>query len=407
MNIKHLFNTILILLAVCLVFGAAMFALNFITGPIIEENNKGAEFAPLLAVLPDGEGFEEIDLAAAGLPSIVTNAYRETTGKGFVFRMSATGYQPGLVIMCGIDAEGKVVGVTHLETKDTYGKEPELNGKYIGQTLDTFSAQIISGATKSSTGYSDAITAALQSFVLVSGGELDPSFALLDLIPTLAPGFGTTEEVEASGNISKAFKSKSDTGFAYIFKDGDAAYLALVNAFGTCKICDVDGNDVTASHEAFASEAVAHAAANQVDYAEKLNTNITNFNANATDVTALSSTAFDTVVAAFSFKVDGAEHYAYIARPYGYDQMNILVILDANGAIVKLDCTTGIFFGHGVEYMPFYGQYNEKDYEAGFVGQSGAVGDNVMMSGATMTSNAVKTAISDVFAAYKTLKGGN
>ncbi|MGM9642867.1 MAG: hypothetical protein ACI3XI_06625, partial [Eubacteriales bacterium] len=69
MNVKHLINTILILLAVCLVFGVAMFGLNFITGPIIEENNKGAQFAPLLAVLPDGESFEEIDVAAAGLPS--------------------------------------------------------------------------------------------------------------------------------------------------------------------------------------------------------------------------------------------------------------------------------------------------------------------------------------------------
>lgn len=397
----------LVLSCICMAVALILSAINMVTGPIIEANRNASANEALLVVLPDGEGFEEIDVAAAGLPSIVTNAYRETTGKGFVFRMSATGYQPGLVIMCGVDAEGKIVGVTHLETKDTYGKEAELNGKYIGQTLDTFSTQIIAGATKSSTGYSDAVSAALQSFVLVSGGELDPSFALLDMIPSLAPGFGTTEEISASGNISKAFKSKSDTGFAYVFKEGDVAYLALVNAFGTCKLYDVEGNDVTASHEAFASEAIAHAAAVQVNYAEKLNKNITNFNANATDITALGSTAFDTVVAGASFKVDGAEHYAFIARPFGYDQMNVLIILDANGAIVKLDCTTGIFFGHGVEYMPFYGQYNEKDYENGFVGQTGTAGDNVMMSGATMTSNAVKTAVNDVFAAYNTLKGGN
>ena len=50
MNIKHLINTVAILLAFVVVFGAIMFGLNFITAPIIEENNKGAEFAPLLAV---------------------------------------------------------------------------------------------------------------------------------------------------------------------------------------------------------------------------------------------------------------------------------------------------------------------------------------------------------------------
>ena len=43
MNIKHLINTIVILLAFCVVFGAVMFGRNFITGPIIEANNKGAD----------------------------------------------------------------------------------------------------------------------------------------------------------------------------------------------------------------------------------------------------------------------------------------------------------------------------------------------------------------------------
>ena len=43
-----LVKTLAILLVIVIVFGAAMFGLNFYTGPIIEKNNAGAEFAPLL-----------------------------------------------------------------------------------------------------------------------------------------------------------------------------------------------------------------------------------------------------------------------------------------------------------------------------------------------------------------------
>ena len=50
-------KTIALLLAIVLVFSSAMFGLNFITGPVIEANNAGAVFAPLLAVMPEGAAF--------------------------------------------------------------------------------------------------------------------------------------------------------------------------------------------------------------------------------------------------------------------------------------------------------------------------------------------------------------
>ena len=47
-----LLKTFGILLIVIAVFGSAMFGLNFLTGPIIEANNAGAEFAPCLPSCP-------------------------------------------------------------------------------------------------------------------------------------------------------------------------------------------------------------------------------------------------------------------------------------------------------------------------------------------------------------------
>ena len=47
-----LLKTLAILLVIVIVFGGAMFSLNLYTGPIIDANNAGAEFAPLLSVMP-------------------------------------------------------------------------------------------------------------------------------------------------------------------------------------------------------------------------------------------------------------------------------------------------------------------------------------------------------------------
>ncbi len=422
MNLKHLINTLAILLGICIIFSAAMFGLNFITGPIIEENNKGAEFAPLLAVMPDAENFEivyDAENAGAstltGVPESVIAIYRETSGKGFAVRAKAsTQYSKDpMEITFGVDAEGKICGIqldVYTDSIDFRDKD----GSYVSSFLEKDSALAdigtVSGATFSSTAFKNAVSdgfTALITNTLIAEGVKSDAQILSEMIPSLAPGFHKTEEIAASGNIEKALKAGNDAGFAYVVKSGEASFLALVDESGSCKVFDVAGADVTEAQAAIADEAKAHAAANQVAYADKLTTNITNFNAGATDITALDHSAFDTVVASLSFKADGADYYAFIARPYGYDQMNILVILDANGAIVKLDCTTGIFFGHGVEYMGFYTQYNESTYESAFVGQSGSAGDNYLMSGATMTSEAVKTGINDCFAIFAAIKGGN
>jgi Na+-translocating ferredoxin:NAD+ oxidoreductase RnfG subunit len=113
MNIKHLLKTIAILLCIVAVFGVAMFGLNFLTGPIIAENNKGAEFAPLLAVMPDAENFEDVTATLAGVPESVIAIYKETSGKGYVVRAKAsTQYsKEPMELTFGVTADGKICGI--------------------------------------------------------------------------------------------------------------------------------------------------------------------------------------------------------------------------------------------------------------------------------------------------------
>ena len=94
-NKKDLFKGLLIMLVTVLVFTGAMFGLNFYTAPLIEANNAGAALAPLKAVMPDAEGFEALYDSAdpstlKDVAAEVISIYKETSGKGYVFRVKNT-----------------------------------------------------------------------------------------------------------------------------------------------------------------------------------------------------------------------------------------------------------------------------------------------------------------------------
>lgn len=396
----------LVLSCICMAVALILSAINMVTGPIIEEQRAAAASGALLEVFPDGNGFEEItDLSSLGLPAAITNAYKETSGMGYVFRVTSTGYKSGMVIMIGVDSEGKITGSKCLESQDTFGKEPELDNSYNGQSLADFAPNMISGATMTSSGYRDAVSNALQGFTLASGGKLDPAIALEGKIAELAPGFVNPAAVDASGSFKKVLKASNDAGFAYIFSDGENGFIALVNATGGCVVYDADGNNVTDAQSALADEAKAHAAANQTSYFDALTTKITRLYETASDIASVEIDTFNTVVAAVSFKVDGADYYGFYSRSIGFHQMDVYFVLDANGAIANVDAKQFIF---EEEYFMAFGGMDTASYKAGFEGLTTDTwtGEQAVIATATMTSNAMKQSTEDVFAAFNAIKGG-
>ena len=107
-----------------------------------------------------------------------------------------------------------------------------------------------------------------------------------------------------------------------------------------------------------------------------------------------------------SFTLDGNTYYAFYSRSYGFEQMDVYFIIDANGAIVKMDADTFIFeeeYFNGFQGIP-------DNYVSGFAGLTGKTwtDDVAVIAGATKTSNAMKQSTNDVFAAFESInKGGN
>ena len=174
---KNLLMPTVVLSSICIVVALLLSGVNMITGPRIAAQQNAAANKALLEVLPDGTDFEEFEITS-DYPAIVTAGYK--ANGGFVFRMNVTGKSTGLVIMCGVDANGNVVGtkvIANEETPSYAGKVfPELegtDGKYKGMSLTNFDPYLVSGATLTSKAYGDAVKAALQAAMIASGGSVD------------------------------------------------------------------------------------------------------------------------------------------------------------------------------------------------------------------------------------------
>jgi hypothetical protein len=86
--------------------------------------------------------------------------------------------------------------------------------------------------------------------------------------------------------------------------------------------------------------------------------------------------------------------------------MDVFFVIDANGAIAKMDAKQFIF---EEEYFAAFGGMNNGEYKAGFEGLTSETwtGDAAVIATATMTSNAMKQSTEDAFAAFNSIKGGN
>ncbi len=173
---KNLMPSI-VLSCICIVVALLLAGVNMITGPIIEANQNAAANEALLEVLPDGKNFKEIEITE-NYPAIVTAGY--TADGGTVFRMTVTGKSSGMIIMCGIDSDGKIVATKVIANEETpsYAEKvfPNVEGTdsvYAGMDLAGFEPYLVSGATLTSKAYGEAIKAALQAAAIAGGADVD------------------------------------------------------------------------------------------------------------------------------------------------------------------------------------------------------------------------------------------
>ena len=438
MKLSVFLKSTAIIVIILVVFGLAAFGLNFYTKPLIDANNAGAELAPLLEVMPEGAKFDGealiYDSANAsastltGVPASVTKVYKEATGLGYVIRCQATSQysKAPMEITIRIAADGKICGIQINSYNDSAdydfrAKDPAYLDSYIGKDSALADIGLVSGSTYSSSAFKGAVEEAMGVLIsndLIAAGVKSDDQIISELLVKLHKGIAPdgivkAEDIAASGNIVKGWKSVNGTGSAYMMAKNGASYLAIVNAAGYVKIYDTAENDVTGDHADLASEAVA---ASGIDYkiGGGFKNKIKNFNKDFSDEAVnsaelLNLTSFNTVAVAARFTVNGETVYIIQTKPltYGDNAMTVYTFLDANGAILKQDVSTLIYDHYSVD-----GYMSNKDaafqsWLDKYTGKTdGTLSDDLLISGATLSSTAVKNATADAFTVFNSIKGG-
>lgn len=155
-------KSLIVLLAICLVVGVLMAAINAITAPKIEEANKKAEQEALFAVLSGATEFEKIE---GELPETVTALYRDKGGAGYAATLSAEGYDSAtpMAIAVGFAPDGSILAVRVISANgETSGIGTKVTGEdflaqFVGKDASLEGVDTISGATISSSAFFDAV----------------------------------------------------------------------------------------------------------------------------------------------------------------------------------------------------------------------------------------------------------
>ena len=375
-------KSVAILVTICAVMALLLAGTNTLTAPIIEKNAGAAANAALLEVMPQGSGFDAVDLSAYTLPATVTEAYKETTGLGYVIKLTTKGYGSDFVIMCGVTAEGKVSGAVCLSSNETLGKEKEYGAVFTDKDAAAVEAtDTISGATMTTEAYKNAVKDAINAATILGGGDVDirtPEQILADNLTTALPA--------GEGAFTKVFFTEEVTGIDALYvADNGAGYVAVI------------GEEFIA---AGGDNATVNAAVDTVKNSILTDVNIEGkgLNENITSVKKTASGNYVIEINGLGFGYFGDDH-AY--QPAKNIPIVIRVSLTSAGKII--DCLTVSHSesdGYGAKWgtEEYYGQFDGKTVE------DYKTVDTV--AGATISNNGYLKAIERCFDAVSILEGG-
>ena len=408
MNVKNI-KPAIVLTTICLVVALLLALVNMITAPIIKAATDAAANEALLVVLPDGKNFEKITLDES-YPAAVKEGYR--ADGGFVFQMSVTGKSSGLIIMCGINAEGKVVGTKVIADQETdsyaakvFPAVEGLDSTYKDMDLQSFEPYLVAGATLTSKAYGEAIKAALQSFVIANGGSVDtrdPAQILQDncnaALGTDGVTFTKWFATEIIEGIDAVYTAADNSGRVYVIGESFIGVKA-------------DGTVVNLGE---ADEAVIKAADTAIN--ASVLTEITEFPEGIGTRTV--KKIFITATGNYVFELD-AKGYQALASYGNGTSIKIKLSISADGKII--DCLTVSHseskgFGDKCATEEYYNQYigasssdivisvtAPDDHQAQIPSDSTDIG---AISGATFTTYGYQKAVEAAFNAYEILTGG-
>ena len=178
MKNKDSLKSIIVLLSICIVIGAAMAAVNMLTKDTIAEVQAKKEAEALNDVVKENGGFEKISLGY-DLPESVSAVYLDKDGEGVAMLVAAKGYDSSnpISIAIGFRNDGTIEKCSVIScTGETSGIGTKVSKEdFLSQFNDksnTSDVDTISGATISSSAFVKAVGDACGVFARMAESEV-------------------------------------------------------------------------------------------------------------------------------------------------------------------------------------------------------------------------------------------
>ena len=230
--VKDFLIPVVVLTVICAVVSAALVFTYQATKPIIDEAKNAEANAARAVVLPGASGFEEVELSAQIEGAV--DAYKETSGKGYVVTASAQGYGGPVNLMVGFDENGTITGVKMLEHQETPGfgaklAEDSYCAGYVGKTASDYTeVDGISGASITSKAYKKALGTAFELYSAASGNSVEISEVVDE--PTEDLVLYTVDDANAAlvpGGVTKYEQEVDKVKEVYIANDKSAVTMVV------------------------------------------------------------------------------------------------------------------------------------------------------------------------------------
>ena len=407
MKKPSVFRSVLCLVLLLAVLLAAAWGVNAFTAPIIEANAKALLGDAVLI-------YDRADAAASELvvtADTVQSVYRDDVKQLFTLNLSTSeGYSHGPIdLKLTVDYEGKIAELTLVQSADDKDLGEAFLPSFAGQDSALGGVELVAGVTFSSSAIRSAVSDGMNTLIdngLITAGQKSAEQLLTELVATVYPGLVNKagaiqgEELEGAGSVTKGYKAANGSGSAWFIEDGGNAYLGVADVVGGVMIFDLEGNAV--ENSALLNEVAALAGSANDDLNDAQIKALEKLLPEGAELEHMQLTGLaNTVTGAYSASTPDGTLYAFAARPYGYanEVMELYFVLDESGAIVAMRAKELILHS---EYFTNY-TLDEGSYKEGFTGltEGSYTGEQALIAGATMSSDAVDTATRDVFEAFR------
>ena len=408
---KSLKSIILPVIVVVLAF-VILYCVNLWTYPTIVQARMQGEVGPAMDVMPNAKGFMELKLD--NVPSTVETVYEETSGQGYVVKVSTkAGFtKEAIVFYIAIDKDNKVQKINVTAYPETREVGEGYVDTFIGSDSTLSTVELVAGVTYSSSAIKNGVADAFKALSdngLIVAAKKEPKQLYEELMPVVfgtavnPAGMMSQEDFTSKvGGVIRAQKATNEGAVAYWYAEGEENYAVITNG-RIAKVYDLEGNEVSSLSSSVLSSLMDEAKTLVKDNSSSDGKRFKKYVPDS-KVTEIDVPLFNNVTTAFECVNENGTYYGFGVRPYAFDNeaLTMYISIDDKVAIYSFSCSA-------LYVDPEYFTHSEpENYTGGLVGVTDSwSGEEALITGATLTSEAVRDAINDVFDSFKAIKGGN